>query len=282
MSGGVIRERTLVANARMYAVDAHVASLWVRLFRFVADASDVPLDVIAHAPPRPLAALWTRSDLGCAFMCGYPFATWDEARAPRPRILAAPLPSPARYGLRPVYCSDIVVRADSAFAGLASLADARFGYTVEHSQSGYQAARALFAPRARAVGGRFFRAVVGPLHTPRAAVEALLADRIDAAPIDSWWHDLLRLHEPKTAAQLRTLASTPPTPLPPLVCAAGVPLAARKRLTTALLRAGNADEVAPLRAPLLLAGFDIVEAASYAALADDARAIDALGYARLA
>ena len=125
-----------VANARMYAVDTHVAALWKQLFARVAQEASVDLDVIDHAAPRPLPDLWRRADLGCAFICGYPWVTWNERAVAQPALLAAPLPSAARYGGRAVYCTDFVVRSDSRFVNVDDLRGARFAYTVEHSQSG--------------------------------------------------------------------------------------------------------------------------------------------------
>jgi ABC-type phosphate/phosphonate transport system substrate-binding protein len=271
----------LVANARMYAIDERVAALWSRLFAWIAIEARIPLDVIAHAPPRPLAALWRRADLGCAFICGYPWTTWADPAIAQPRLLAAPVPSGARYAGRAVYCTDIVVRADSRHADIDALRGSRFAYTVEHSQSGYQAPRAYVADRAMRDGGHFFADVVGPLHTPRAVVAAVLAGRADAGPLDSWWHDLLERHEPATAARLRTIASTPMTPVPPLVAAAEVPEAIHGRLTAALERVGTHDALRALREQLLIDGFTRVAPDDYASLADSARSIDALGYPRL-
>src|SRR4051794_31733474 len=98
----------LVANARMYAVNPDVAGWWNRLFQWIADEAGLPLVPVTHAPPEPLETLWLREDLGCAFMCGYPFATWRGDASKQPRLLAAPLPSPSRYQGRAVYCTDIV------------------------------------------------------------------------------------------------------------------------------------------------------------------------------
>ena len=64
----------LIANARMYAVDAATAANWTALFARIAVMAGVPLTVIPHAAPAPLEDLWRRDDLGLAFICGYPFA----------------------------------------------------------------------------------------------------------------------------------------------------------------------------------------------------------------
>jgi ABC-type phosphate/phosphonate transport system substrate-binding protein len=269
----------MIANARMYALDAHVAALWRRLFERVAARAGVPLEVVEHAAPRPLAQLWQRDDLGCVFMCGYPWSTWP--RRTRPRLLAAPLPRGERYAGRPVYCSDIVVRRDAAFTDADALRGARFAFTLESSQSGWQAPRALFAERALRAGGRWFGATVGPLDTPRAVVEAVIEGAADAGSLDSYWHDLLQLHEPALAARLRVVASTPLTPMPALVCAAGTPDDVHARLAEALLGVANDDALRAVREALAIRGFALPAEDEYADLARRAQALDARGYARL-
>ena len=280
MTAAAPQGTALVANARMYAVDAHVAAWWKHLFEWVANEAQVDLMVIDHPPPRPLPDLWRRNDLGCAFICGYPWSTWDD-EATRPQLLAAPIPSAPRYGGRAAYCTDIVVRSDSAFDSVDDLRGARFAYTAEHSQSGWQAPRAFFADRARHVGGRLFGDVVGPLQTPRAVAAAVIAERADAGPLDSYWHDLLRRYDAATAAQLRTIARTPMTPVPPVVTSATTPAPIRERLIAALERVGSDATLAPLREALLITGFVRAPAGDYFQLAQNAQRIDAYGYARL-
>ena len=267
----------LIANARMYAVNPAVAALWRTLLEWVIAHAGVAGEVIDYPAPQPLPALWQRPDVGCVFMCGFPIA---HARPP-PSVLAAPVPAPARYGDKAVYCTDLVARADSSLRQLDDIFGRRFAFTTEDSQSGYQAPRHLLAPFARDRGGALFSATVGPLLTPRRVVQALLDDEADSGPLDSYFHDLLCRHEPDLAAQLRVVASTGWTPIPALVAAPGLPDAIAAKLTAALLAVADAPELAPVRAGLLLRRFVAVRAEDYASLMADARAADAAGYRHL-
>ncbi len=271
------RVEEMIANARMYSVDAVSAAAWRALLEWVMKRSGVASEVIDYPPPQRLEALWSRPDLGCAFMCGYPLVR----ATPQPIVLAAPVPSPNRYGGRPVYWSDLVVRDDSKLETVADILGRRFAYTTEDSQSGYHAARRFLAPYARARGLPLFASTVGPLVTPRNLVEAIVAGEADAGPLDSYAHDLLRLHEPALATRLRTIASTAPTAIPPLVAAATIPAGDARRLTDALLAVEHAAELTWARAALLLQRFERVTAESYDTLQVRAKEADALGYARL-
>ncbi len=268
----------MIANARMYAVNATVAASWRSLLEWVIARAGIECEVIDYPAPQPLPDLWARPDLALVFMCGYPIAS---ARPP-PRVLAAPIPDAARYGGAPVYFTDIVVRTDSPLRHLPDIFGRRFAFTTEDSQSGYQAPRRLLAPYARARGRRLFESTMGPLVTPRRVVEAVVHNEADAGPLDSYFHDLLRHHEPALAAQLRVLATTDPMPLPALIGAATLPEAVARKLTAALLAVADANELAPVREALLLRGFAAVDAESYGALRDDARDADAAGYPRIA
>jgi ABC-type phosphate/phosphonate transport system substrate-binding protein len=267
----------MIGSARMYAVCPAAAAAWRTLLDWVFARAGVAGDVLDHPAPQPLSALWTRPDLACGFMCGYPFAT----TVPRPTLLAAPVPSPAAYGGRPVYWTDIVVAANSSFTRIEDVFGGRFAWTALDSQSGWHAPRLLLAPHARRRGSALFATAVGPLVTPRDVALAVAEGRVDAGPLDSYALALLRLHEPVLVGQLRVIARTPATPIPPLVGAAGLDGVAAGRLRSALLEAGAARELATTRATLLLEGFAAVEADDYARLVADARAADALGYPRI-
>jgi len=250
----------LVANARMYAVTPAVKAAWQHLLAWAAKESGVPLSYIDHAAPAPLEALWARGDLGAAFMCGFPFAS----AAVRPLVLAAPIPSPPRYGGKACYCTDLVVRADSAFVQLSDTFGGRIGWTVEHSQSGYQAVRHHLA----ALRAARFAQWIGPLVTPRRVIDALLRDAIDVGPLDSYVHDLLKRHEPETASKLRVVESTVMTPIPLLVASPGAADDAIARLRHALLSCHSAPELATTLDTLLLARFVAVDPADYDVLLD--------------
>ena len=265
----------LVANARMYAVTPAVREAWRALFDRVSRQSGVPLTVIDHTAPAPLEALWARDDLGLAFICGHPFARGSFEVQP----VAAPIPSPPRYQGQPVYCTDLVVRADSGVATLADAFAGRIGWTVDHSHSGYHAVRHHLLAYCDGESGPLFGGSVGPLVTPRRVIEAVLSGEIDVGPLDSYVHDLLKEHEPETAAALRTLESTPMAPMPLLVAARAAPARQIDQLRSALLGAGSDPEVQPLLKVLLLKGFAAVDPASYGELVARARIADEAGYA---
>ncbi len=268
----------MFANARMYSINAATAAAWRTVLQWVVDRAGVDCQVVDYPPPLPIAELWSRPDMGCAFMCGYPLAR----SSPRPVLLAAPVPALQRCGGKPLYWTDIVVRADSPIRDVVGAFGHRFAFTAEDSQSGWHAPRALLAPFAQDRGGPLFSKVVGPLRTPRRVVEAVIAGDTDAGPLDSYAHALLRMTEPDLAARLRVIASTSPTAIPTFVAAVSTPPADARRITEALLAVHESAWLASARATLCLERFSRVPPGRYDALLVAAQQADSLGYPRIA
>ena len=202
-----------IACSRMYNVAPEARVAWRTIFEWAASRSGVTLDVIEHAAPAPLDDLWARDDMGCVFMCGWPWAMAD----PRPRLIAAPVPASPRYGGRAVYFTDLVVRADSAYRSLSDTFGGRLAWTIETSHSGYNALRHHLLRYRTVERPTLFAESIGPLVSPIRALQSVIDGAADVAPLDSLCLDILRRHAPERVAALRVIETTEPTPTPPLV-----------------------------------------------------------------
>lgn len=251
-----------VANARMYSATPRVKQAWVELLHWVLADADLPWAVLDYDAPAPLAALWARDDLGLAMMCGLPFSQ----RIPAARLIAAPVPRPPRYGDRPVYCTDIVVRSDSRFRTLEDTFGGVAGYTVADSMSGAVAFRHHLRAFRTPQRPRLYQRWVGGLVNARGVIAALARGDIDVGPLDSYYHDLLRHEDGDFARQVRTIASTPFMPIPPLVATQRLGDDEVARLRWALHRAADEPELQSVFARLLLKRFAVPDPADYAVL----------------
>ena len=275
----LIAETMLIANARMYAVNAAVAAAWRTLLEWVIARAGVAAKS-STIPRRNRCRRCGRGPMPrCVFMCGYPFATRaDRSRAFSPR----PFRRRARYGDAPVYCTDIVVRADSPMRGLDDAFGRRFAFTTEDSQSGYQAPRRLLAPFARrprrhAVRARS-RSVANAAPRRRGGPVGRTPTRARSTAISTTCCASTSLRSPRS---LRVLASTPPTPIPPLVAAAAT-AARRSRagLARRCWRWPTPTNLAAVRADAAAAQIRRPSARrTMRSCAQDARATDATGYA---
>lgn len=246
----------LLANARMYSVTPASTEAWRAVIGWVSKTAGVPVEFIEHAPPKLLSDLWARDDLGMVQMCGLP----ASLRRPAPTILAAPLPSLPRYGGKSVYMSDLAVRADSKFRTLEDTFGGVAGYTLKDSQSGYFAFRYFLMtkhPQAK------YRQIVGGLMNARGIVKALVEGRIDVGPLDGYVWDLIRAGDPAFAAQVRLVAATDPTPMPPLIATAPLTTDQVESLRMAFRRVHEEQSLQKARQDLLIDRFVVPELSVY-------------------
>lgn len=267
----------------MYAVSPGAAAAWGRLLAHAGEQAGVALDVVAHAYPAPLAGLWDHPRLGCAFMCGWPLALEDAARAASGRplrpVIAAPVPDAAWSAGQPAYRSDFVVAAGAPFQGLEDTFGQRFAYNARSSHSGMNLPRASLSRWS--AQAPLFRALVGPLTTPRRCIEAVLDGRAEVTAVDSYALHLLCRHDPALGRAVRVVGSSEASPIPPLVGGPALPEDARAALCAALigLRAGAVGR--GLLADLCLQGFAPVERGAYRATLVVTEAARVSGYPEL-
>lgn len=264
---------TLITSTRMYDVAPSARKAWADLLQAVHARAGLRIETILHGWPTPIGELWSRPGLCGAFMCGWPFAA--ARRAGRQfAAVAGVVPDWPAYEGRARYRSEFLVRADAPWRTLDEALGCRYGWMVEDSQSGWNAPRAMLAERVPAHGGTLFTESKGPYGNPRGLLRALADDEIDLTAIDGWYLDLLRVHDPDVLEGLRTLAHTPWTPNPLLVCGPDVDSAIYTSLSSVLLALHEDASMAPLLRQAHVARFVAVDPADYdvlPALADSAR-----------
>ena len=263
-----------IMNARMYAVTPAVEAAWRALLGMIAGEAGVPLSYERYPAPQPLEELWSRADVGCVFMCGFPIALGLAQVVP----IAAPIPrAPWANGL-PRYRSDLIVRSDAPYRTLADTFGGSAGWTVPHSHSGFNAFRhhlqGYRTPERPTLYGR----MDGNLVTARAILDGVREGRIDVGPLDAYWHLLTAQHDPELVAGVRVLASTEVAPIPAFVGSAAMPAEIVARLREAFIAAAARDWFAPYGELLLLDGFASVDRTDYALTLEWDRAARVAGY----
>jgi ABC-type phosphate/phosphonate transport system substrate-binding protein len=113
----------------------------------------------------------------------------------------------------------LVVRKDSALHRIEDTFGGRIALTTPHSQSGCLAALEYL----QVARGTFplYREVIAPQITPLGAMRAVESGAADVAAIDSYAFCLAQTYRPDLWGQLRVVAKTAPTPIPPLVASTG-------------------------------------------------------------
>ncbi|MDE0046571.1 MAG: PhnD/SsuA/transferrin family substrate-binding protein [bacterium] len=263
-----------VSNARMYAVSPEVETAWKDLIAHVAEDAGTAFDYVAYPAPQPLEHLWRRDDLGCVQMCGYPIARDLANVVP----LASPIPAASWAGGKALSRTDLIVRDDAPFRTLSDTFDGTVGWTVAHSQSGFNALRYHLLPYRSADRPRLYRRSVGHLVTARRILDSVVDGSIDIGPLDAYWHMLFRNCMPQLSEKVRVLESTETVPMPAFVTVPAMPRRKVDRLREAFAAAHTRPWFAPFRASLLIEGFELVTRGAFLRTLEWARAAEAAGY----
>lgn len=132
-----------------------------------------------------------------------------------------------RYGGKPVYYSDVVVRAESSFRSFDDLRGATWAYNEPGSHSGYNLIRYhLVASGNRS---RFFGRVLES-GSHQNSLRMILAGSIDASAIDSTVLEMDIARNPSIMGKIRTIAVLGPSPAPPWVVRRSLPLDVQEAL----------------------------------------------------
>ena len=268
---------TRVASLPMYdppGLAAATDALWAA----IADAcraeglGEVP-DALDRA--RPHRAVWHDPTLFLSQTCGYPLV--HELRGVV-RVVATPRYAvPACFGTS--YTSHCIVPRERGAARLDDLRGAVAAGNEIDSHSGMNAFRALIAPLAG--GGRFFDGVVWS-GSHLASLEMVARREVDVAVIDCVTFALLETLRPDLTAAVRVIARTEPCPGLPLITAASTGDDEVAAIRRALARVAADPSLAPLRATLLIDGFEVLPENAYRRVLELEEAAVRLGYAELA
>src|SRR5881296_712385 len=196
------------------------------------------------------------------------------------RLLAAPVPSPSRYGQRAVYVTDFIVRAGSPYTRLEETFGKTIAYSTEHSHSGYNAPRHHLLAYRTAERRTLYGSVLGPLVRQRPVLDAVVEGRADVAAIDGYALDLLRRHAPDVAARVRVIDTTIPAPSAPLVASPGASKETCDALAAALVEAHTVPELRATLDELLLSRFVRVDPRDFDIFLERESGAEAAGYAK--
>ena len=169
-----------------------------------------PAELLVAADYRRCAA-----DLDhVCFVCSVPYLLFSTAGRIRMEVLAAPVLRGRRYADRPVYFSDVIVRADGPWRSLADLAGTRWAYNEPYSHSGFVVA--LHGLAELGAGPEFIgQAIEAGFHDD--AIRFVVEGRADWAAIDSQVLELATRRDPRLRHRLRVVATLGPFTIQPVV-----------------------------------------------------------------
>jgi phosphonate transport system substrate-binding protein len=180
------------------------------VYRSIAAEVGTRLGIATRVVAGTAFSQLTHGDVDVAFLCGLPYARLAEHLDP----LAAPVVAGDRYGSRPIYFSDVIVRRESPFQTFADLRGASWSFNDPDSHSGYLATltRLLELGETDAFFGRVIDA-----GWHQVSIELVASGRVDASAVDSHVLALELRDRPELANRLRVIESFGPSPIQPVV-----------------------------------------------------------------
>lgn len=232
------------------------AFIQVEILKALGTTTDALVD---WPPTLPLHDRWKDPRLFFTQTCGFPLVTFlAEKVIP---VLTPHYDAPGCQG--PLYCSHVLVRADSPYQELEDLRGQAAAFNSVDSQSGYNAFRHRIAPFA--AGGNFFSKTIesgGHLLSMQAVAE----EKVDVCCVDAVCWELAIRSKPDLASLLRPIAQTQRVPGLPYVTSANRSSEQITLIRTAARRAFTAPETAKSRKHLGICGFSQLTSDDYAPL----------------
>ena len=173
------------------------------------------------------------------FICGLPYVVLAGTNPPPVELLAAPVLQGERYSGRPIYFSDVIVRADSPFRSFEDLRGRTWSYNDPDSQSGYGITRHRLVQMGE-TRGYFDKVIAAGFH--QESIRLVCDGHVDASAIDSQVLAVAMRDDPGLASRLRVIDSLGPSTIQPVVASSRLPSALKAGIREALLAMGSDPE----------------------------------------
>jgi len=188
--------------------------------QYISEQSQVPIEFLALSQWQDRERAFDSGAVSVCWLCGAVYVRKLDQGEGTVELLAAPVMAAPRYQDRPVYFSDVIVRAESPFHTFADLRNTRWAYNEPNSHSGHNVTKWYLAEHA--YGNGFFKQAIGSGAHQRS-IQMVLANEVDASAIDSTVLETEMSRNPELAAQIRVIESFGPSPIPPWVMHRNLP-----------------------------------------------------------
>lgn len=199
---------------------------------YVAKKAGRKVELIDGLSYESINKMLGSGDVDVGFVCGLPYVLLHDKPAAEAELLVAPVMKGARYGGKPKYFSDLVVRIDSPYQKLEDLKGKAYVYNDELSNSGYN------LPRFRLVNAGLTEGFFGALKrsgSHEESIRMVASGEAEASYVDSLVLEYDQARGGTDANKVRVIDSIGPAGIPPVVVSAKVPGPTRELLKRILL-----------------------------------------------
>eukprot|EP01102_Stenamoeba_stenopodia_P006586 TRINITY_DN1817_c0_g1_i1.p1 TRINITY_DN1817_c0_g1~~TRINITY_DN1817_c0_g1_i1.p1 ORF type:complete len:664 (-),score=134.64 TRINITY_DN1817_c0_g1_i1:48-2039(-) len=167
-----------------------------------------------------------------SFLCGGRYVVWRSKDASSAfkstplQLVVAPVRSLERYKSAPVYFADFIVRQNSSLNSLQDIAakfrddtEFRFAFNEVDSLSGYQLPLSHLKENGVDISSDSFKVKCIKTGSHSKSIQSVINGQADIAAIDSVVLEMEKKRNPQLETLLKTIESTPPFTIPPIVAA---------------------------------------------------------------
>lgn len=229
--------------------------LYEFITRYVGERLDCATELVIGSCYDQLA-----TDADVAFVCGLAYVELTAQEKVRVEPIAAPVLQGERYGGKPIYYSDVIVRRDSGLRSFADLRGRSWAFNEPLSQSGYGITR-YHLVQMRETQGFFGRVVEAGWH--ERSLRLVSSGEVDATAIDSQVLAVTLRDHPEWADLLQVIDTLGPSPSQPVVAARCLPDRFTRELCRILRSLGDDPVAQPHLARALVRRFALVNDSTY-------------------
>lgn len=237
------------------------------LVRYLAAKLGTSVELVEGVRWAERERLLDAGEIDLCWICGLPYVEKVDRGADL-ALSVAPVMRGERYGGRPVYFSEVLVRSDSRYTSFADLEGKTVAYNEPRSHSGYNLLCYHLALERRTLD-YFGRMVEAGAH--QASLELILAGEVAAAAVDTTVFDAEAQRDPGLRHKVRAIATLGPSPAPPWVFSGAVPETTRAEITGCLAAMHADADGAAILASWGIAEMRPVRDADYGPIRDMAR-----------
>lgn len=221
-----------IAMSAAFVSEAGVPEVYGQIAAYLADKAGTRYELVTGLSYSTINQMLASGAVDFGFICGYPYILAHDKPIPEVELLAGPVMKDPRYGGKPVYFSDLIVRRDSPFRSLRDLEGRTYVYNEETSNSGYNMPRSHLA-KLGLTNGFFGKVLRSGSH--EESIRMVAEGLADASYVDSLVLDYDRAKGLGLAERVRVIESLGPAPTVPLVASTKTPVHERERLKRHLL-----------------------------------------------
>jgi phosphonate transport system substrate-binding protein len=258
---------------------AFVSESGVGVYQKLADhlavKMGIPCEFVSGLAYGTINDMLKTGAVDAAFVCGMPYVLERDKPDPSVVLVAAPVMKDARYGGKPQYFSDLIVKKDSPIRSFADLKGKVYVYNDKLSNSGYNMPRYKLVELGE-TKGYFGKVLRSGSH--EESIRMVAQGEADASFVDSLVLDYDRAKGTGYAAAVRVIESRGPSSTCPVVASLKTPEDRRLKLQAALLGMDKDPAGRKILDEALVLRFDKVEDSMYNDIRGWMKAAAAAGY----